>query len=63
MSAQPDHQLVRNLAEAEATRLILERLILRGIEGEALREAIDARTAALEQLQIALGEGEDDFAH
>lgn len=43
-------ELVHLVAEAETARLILEALILRGTEGEPLRQAIDARTASLELL-------------
>lgn len=48
MSKQHDRQLVRLVAEAEAARLILERLILRGIEGEELTKAISNRVASIE---------------
>lgn len=42
--------LVRLVAEAEAARLVLERLVNLGIQGEELRKAVTNRASALEQL-------------
>lgn len=41
-------ELVHLVAEAEAARLVLENLILRGVEGEQLARAVANRVAAIE---------------
>lgn len=61
MSKQPNRQLVRLIAEAEAARLVLEALILRGIEGEQLTRAIDTRASALEALSEHYSPTRDDL--